>query len=389
MKRTNIILTFLVGLTLTATAQTADTLTAAMELRLQNVIGSDVFMAECPTPSNEIKGLPTDTSSFRLYEQRGIVCLLARNAQQKDSYFCAFDMNKDLDFSNDYHYYFTRKQIQEDRTFLPQRHDDIWIAPRIRLNGVAGRGGKATSPLAFDELFPMLSIHDFFVGHFDYHGKTFFVCSVYDKKDFAILDSIPVNDEDLARDLVRHHHLRDVQFPIIRDSLIFRILDMDFSRQQCRLSITPLTDATMPTIPYEGFRAPTISASDIKGKTVALGNTYTLLDFWGSWCNPCIAVIPELVDIHRQYLSLRLVSIAVENSMKDLPKLKRIIKEREMDWTHICQLHSDTASIAKSFSVSTFPTTVLIDSTGKIIYRGSGRNNTDKLKAKLREIFGD
>ena len=95
------------------------------------------------------------------------------------------------------------------------------------------------------------------------------------------------------------------------------------------------------------------------------------------------------MDIHKRYPTLNLVSVAVEGSMNDLPELKKLTKELQMDWTHVCQLHSDTSSIASSFNVSAFPTTIIIDPTGKIVYRGSGSNSTDKLKAKLEEIFGE
>ena len=315
--------------------------------------------------------------------------MLARDSNQKDAYYCVFDMDKDRDFSNDYHYYFTRKQIDNVRTFTPQRYADIWIAPEIHLNGVAGRGGMVTSRLAFDEFVPMLHVHDFFVGNFDYQCNNYYVCSAYDKNEYAVTDSIPTNNDDFARELLQNNMLREVQFPIIHDSLIIRLLDMDFSRQQCRISVTPLTDATLPTIPYEGFRAPAISAKDIKGKALSLGNGYTLLDFWGTWCKPCIAIIPELVDIRKRYPALNLVSIAVEGSMNDLPKLKKLTKELNMDWTHVYQLGSDTASISSSFNISAFPTTIIIDPAGRIVYRGSGSNSTDKLKAKLEEIFPD
>ena len=87
--------------------------------------------------------------------------------------------------------------------------------------------------------------------------------------------------------------------------------------------------------------------------------------------------------VHRDY------QLDIEGSMDDLPKLKKLTKELNMDWTHVCQLHGDTASVASSFDVSSFPTTIIIDPDGKIIYRGSGSNSTDKLKAKLREICGE
>jgi hypothetical protein len=99
--------------------------------------------------------------------------------------------------------------------------------------------------------------------------------------------------------------------------------------------------------------------------------------------------VPELVDIHKHYPPLNLISIASEGSMDDIPKLKKLIKEHNMDWTHVCQLRNDASSVVNSFNVTAFPTTILIDSSGKILYRASGNNKTYKLKAKLREIFGE
>ena len=300
-------------------------------------------------------------------------------------------MNKDKDFSNDYRYYFTRNQIYENRSFVPQRYGDIWIAPDIQLNGKAkrGKGSVITCQFAFDEFVPMMYIHDLFVGSFEYHGMTYYISSLDMKTKFAITDSIPANSDDIAKMLFHNDLLREVKFPIILDSLIFRYQNIYYSRQQCKISITPLTYETMPSCPFEGFRAPEISVKDIKGKKVTLGKGYTLLDFWGTWCNPCIALVPELVEIHKRYPSLNLVSIASERSMNDLPKLKQLIKEHNMDWTHVCQLGGDENSVVNSFNITAFPTTVLIDPSGKIVYRGSGSDKADKLKAKLKEIYGE
>ena len=146
MNKKTIITILLALVAMTGHGQITDTLTIGMELRVQDVIGTNKFMYECETPTEEFKGLPADTASFRLYEQKDIVCILARDGNQKDVYYCAFDMNKDRDFSNDYHYYLTRKQIDDARTFTPQRYADIWIAPEIHLNGVAGNGNQ---PIGF------------------------------------------------------------------------------------------------------------------------------------------------------------------------------------------------------------------------------------------------
>lgn len=369
-------------------AQTADTLSVGMELRLQNTIALTYQMYDIS--SDGFKGVPTDTASFRLYKQSEFVCMLARDDNRKDWYYCAFDMDKDRDFSNDYRYYFTRNQIYEKRAFVPQRYGGIWVAPDIYPNGIAkrGEGLVRTSRAPFDELAPALLFHTFFVGSFDYRGKTYYVSSADYKTKYAITDSIPANSDDIARMLLDKGLFMEVDFPIVRDNLIFKYHDMNFSRQQCKISITPVNEETLPISPYEGFRAPDISVKDINGKSVSIGKGYTLLDFWGTWCNPCIALVPELVKIHKSYPSLNLVSVAYEKSMDDLPKLKELIKQKNMDWTHVCQFPKDIPSVVGSFNVTSFPTTILIDSSGKILYRASGNDKTDSLKAKLREIYG-
>ena len=62
-------------------AQTADTLSVGMELRLQNTIALTFSMY--PISNDGYKGLPTDTASFRLYKQNEYVCLLARDDNRK------------------------------------------------------------------------------------------------------------------------------------------------------------------------------------------------------------------------------------------------------------------------------------------------------------------
>jgi len=58
-----------------------------------------------------------------------------------------------------------------------------------------------------------------------------------------------------------------------------------------------------------------------------------------------------------------------------------------MDWTHACEISNDSTNMANKFAVSSFPTTFIIDSLGNVVFRGTGSNDTAKLKKKLAEIF--
>lgn len=124
-----------------------------------------------------------------------------------------------------------------------------------------------------------------------------------------------------------------------------------------------------------------IELSDFKGK-------YVLLDFWGSWCLPCIAGIPELKQFAKDYKDrIEIISIAFDRD-EDTSKLKAIISEHEMDWTHIKEprIFNNESGLNNKFDVKSFPTFILIDKNGNIIFNSSTSSTLKGLKQFLSKI---
>ena len=110
--------------------------------------------------------------------------------------------------------------------------------------------------------------------------------------------------------------------------------------------------------------------SDLKGK-------YVLLDFWGSWCGPCIAEAPSLIALHKKYGSARfkdaegfaIVSVAVE---KDRQRWLAAIERLGFTWPHqaidpVSSYKFFDSPIAGSYGVKQLPTKFLLDGERKIV----------------------
>lgn len=114
---------------------------------------------------------------------------------------------------------------------------------------------------------------------------------------------------------------------------------------------------------------------------------YVLLDFWGSWCKPCINLLPELVNIHSKYKNkgLQVVSVAFDNK-KDIDKLKKLIDEHELTWEHLFVEREAAHGITKDYHVQIYPTTILIDPKGKVVVRGTGEDALIKVDKFLTDV---
>ncbi|HOZ84833.1 MAG TPA: TlpA disulfide reductase family protein [Niabella sp.] len=125
---------------------------------------------------------------------------------------------------------------------------------------------------------------------------------------------------------------------------------------------------------YIGSTAPLFEGRDImSGDQFVLREkrkSYLLINFWGSWCYPCIKELPALKDLHLKYKNVLFLSIAADLP-KDTAKLKTLIQEKNLLWPQLW-VHRNIrkTGVLWDYKVAAFPTTFLIDPDGKIVLRG-------------------
>ncbi len=127
----------------------------------------------------------------------------------------------------------------------------------------------------------------------------------------------------------------------------------------------------------ESVDAANFTLSDLYGSPVSLSNfkgKWVIVDFWGSWCAPCLKGMPELKEMYEAY-SGRLEIIGVDcNDTEEA--WKNAVARLQLPWVQLYQPKGGT--VTATYGVTAYPTKVVIDPNGKIKKVYSGASPTFK-----------
>ena len=136
-----------------------------------------------------------------------------------------------------------------------------------------------------------------------------------------------------------------------------------------------------------GTMLPDFSQPDTSGKTISLSSLrgkFVLVDFWASWCGPCRAENPNVVQAYNKYKSKNFTVLGVSLD-KAKPAWIDAINIDNLNWTHVSDLLGWSNAVAQQYQIYSIPQNFLIDPEGKIVgknLRGAALEN--KLAKVLR-----
>ena len=123
------------------------------------------------------------------------------------------------------------------------------------------------------------------------------------------------------------------------------------------------------------------TAETIDGKQLTLSKDFAgrliLMDFWATWCEPCMEEVPGLVKAYKDYSKRGIVFLGVTlDTPNDVDSVRGTMKAKGMAWPQIFDDSSDVdgrgTTISKAYQVEGIPFPLLIDgSNGKILARQS------------------
>ena len=136
-----------------------------------------------------------------------------------------------------------------------------------------------------------------------------------------------------------------------------------------------------------GAKAPDFTLPTITGEELSLRNlqgNIVILDFWASWCAPCIAEMPTVKELYTKYENkgLKVVGISLDHSkaawMKSIDKV-------QIPWLHVSSLKGmKNCPVAQLYQVYAIPKLYIIDKEGNIIAKDL---RGEELKKKIEELF--
>jgi thiol-disulfide isomerase/thioredoxin len=134
-----------------------------------------------------------------------------------------------------------------------------------------------------------------------------------------------------------------------------------------------------------GVAFPDFNEKDLAGEPLSIARfkgKVVLVDFWATWCGPCVAELPNVLAAYNKYhdKGFEIIGVSLDQNGDDL---KSFLKEKGMVWPQYFDGKGWGSKLGQKYGIDSIPATFLLDQEGKIVAKGLRGPALDAQLAKM------
>ncbi|HEU4365684.1 MAG TPA: redoxin family protein [Candidatus Krumholzibacteria bacterium] len=135
--------------------------------------------------------------------------------------------------------------------------------------------------------------------------------------------------------------------------------------------------------------APKAAFVSLSGDSLEIGaaGRVTLVDFWATWCKPCVKSMPALDALHREFRErgADVVGVAIDTGRDRAKKVRKFAEKNGAGYP--IALDREEAPMWEAYRVKVLPTVFLIDRDGTIVKRWTGEVDVEDVRSSLEALL--
>ena len=148
-----------------------------------------------------------------------------------------------------------------------------------------------------------------------------------------------------------------------------------------------LTLALLPGPIRQESTTPTLALKDLRGRTVRLESfkgKVVLLNFWATWCPPCRAEVPDLVELQAQYADEGLQVVGVTCPPYSRAEIRKFVKRARVTYPILLGTEGLAAKVA---GTEVLPVTLVLDRDGRVRATIEGILTPEEVREKILPLL--